>query len=338
MRIAVLGRTSLLYNTLRLLEQAGHDIVLIGTCKAAPEYEKTEADFEKYSTDRKIPFFCNANLNDLQIASMLDEAKADIAVSINWVNIINAETIDRFKFGILNVHAGDLPRYRGNACPNWAIILREKEIAVCVHFMAPDKLDSGDILIKKYMQISSKTRIGEIYAWLEEIVPCMIVEAISGLENGVLIPQEQSKDTSMWLRVYPRVPADSLIDWRMNAESIERLINASSEPFAGAYTFYNLKKLIIWRAHAGKWDCPSVAVPGQVVIRDCGTGMVGIACGDGIISLEEVEVEGTRGKPYDVIKSMRARLGMIVEEEIFKLKSQLDDLINAVHMKDESNN
>lgn len=241
MRIAILGRTGLLFKTMKLLTERGHDVVLVGTCKAAPEYEVTEADFEQYAKSHEIPFFCNANLRDDSVVEMLRQVNADIAVSVNWMNIIGEASIRCFKFGILNAHAGDLPRYRGNACPNWAMILGEKQIAVSVHFMEANKLDSGDILVKGYLPISKRTRIGEIYAWLEDVIPGMFAEAISGLEAGTIIPKKQSQDKNAWLRVYPRMPSDSLIDWHKDAMGIERLINASSEPFSGAYTYYGMK-------------------------------------------------------------------------------------------------
>lgn len=323
MKIAVLGRTSLLYKTMQLLTDNGHQIVLIGTCKAALEYDTKESDFEEYAKANCIPFFCNANLQEDSVAIMLEEAHADIAVSVNWINIIEEESIKLFKYGILNAHAGDLPRYRGNACPNWAIILGEERIAVSIHFMEPGMLDSGDILLKKFFTISRETRIGEVYQWMDNEIPYMFVEAISGLATETLLPERQSKDTSTWLRVYPRIPADSMIDWAQTRDTIERLVNASSEPFSGAYTYYRLQKLIVWRVHTEPWGSPSVAVPGQVVKRNFTSGEVAIACSDGVIWLEDVSLEGNRVRPYAVIKSMRDRMGMYAEDELYWLSHKL---------------
>lgn len=333
MKIAILGRTGLLFKTMNLLAKRGHTIVLVGTCKAAPEYEVTEADFERYAKENDIPFFCNANLRDGAVAAMLWDSQADVAISVNWMNIIVEESIKCFKYGILNAHAGDLPRYRGNACPNWAMILGEKQLAVSVHFMEANKLDSGDILVKKYLPISEHTKIGEIYTWLGEVIPSMFAEAVSGLEAGTIIPKKQSQDRNTWLRVYPRKPSDSLIDWSKGAVVIERLINASSEPFSGAYTYYGMKKVIVWRAHAGEWDCPSVAVHGSVIKRDAASGAVAIACGDGVIWLDEIALEGKRQRPYDVIKSMRDRLGMNIEDEIYRVNCRLARLEQQMNLE-----
>lgn len=323
LRIAVLGRTSLLFNTMKLLASCGHEIVLIGTCKAAPEYDITEKDFENYAKEENIKFFCNGNLEDAVIFNLLEQIKADIAVSVNWVNIIGAKVIEIFKYGILNAHAGDLPRYRGNACPNWAILLGEKTIGVSVHFMASGDLDAGAILIKRYYDVNVQTRIGEIYQWLNSVIPEMFLEAVSGLEKGTIVVKHQSENKNDWLRVYPRKPADGLIDWNRSALDIERLVNASSEPFAGAYTWYKMKKMVIWRALAKEWDCPSVAVPGQVVRKDGITGQVDIACGEGVLCLVEVSLERKKLRPCEIITSMRDRVGMNVEDEIYLLYKKI---------------
>lgn len=309
MRVAVLGRTALLYETMKLLSENGHEIVVIGTCKAAPEYSVTEIDFQKYAEEKKIPFFCKADLNDDYIHKLLVEASADIAVSVNWLTIIGSNTIDCFKYGILNAHAGDLPRFRGNACPNWAILLGEKQVGVTVHFMEPGELDSGDMLVKRFFPLTQHTRIGQVYEWLEGEIPKMFLEAIEGLENNSITPQKQSKNKENILRVYPRRPEDGYINWSDSAEYIERLINASSEPFEGAFTFYRGKRMIIWRACASEWDVPSMAVPGQVVERSSVLGKVYVACGEGRLCIEEIEYAGKRCRPYECISSMRDRLG-----------------------------
>ena len=130
MRVVFLGRTQLLMKTIERFEKTGHEIVGIGTCTAVPEYTVTEKDFEDKAKKLKIPFFCDAKINSSTIQQRLVEMQADIAISINWLTIINEQTIGIFKYGILNGHCGDLPKYRGNACPNWAIINGEECVEI----------------------------------------------------------------------------------------------------------------------------------------------------------------------------------------------------------------
>jgi len=318
MRIAAFGRTRMLYDTIKLLSQNGHEIVLIGTCKEAPEYDIVSADFEDLSIKLQVPFFNTSAINSEEVISMLYACNADIAVSMNWLTVVGQSVTDAFPYGVLNAHPGDLPKYRGNACPNWAMMSNDEKIVISIHQMEPDKLDSGAIILKDSFSITKDTRIGEIYNFLQKSVPLLFLQAVDGLYNGTIKPQPQNTDNI--LRCYPRIPSDSLISWGKRVESILRLINASSEPFAGAYTYYNMSKLTIWRASIKEFENQSLYVPGQVVYIDKSTGDVEVAAADGIVVLHEVQLDNKgRIPPALIIKSIRTRLGMNIEDEIYKL-------------------
>lgn len=325
MRIAALGRTRLLYDSIRLLHEHGHQVALIGTCRAAPEYDVKASDFEALAKELSVPFFNDARINAPENIQTLRSAMADIAISVNWLTIVGKDAVNAFPHGILNAHAGDLPRYRGNACPNWALLNGEAQIGVTIHKMAPDELDSGDIVLKEYLSVNRDTRIGEIYDYLGEAVPKLFLRAVNGLESGSITPVEQSRDPQLALRCYPRVPSDSRIDWSRPAEDILRLINASSEPFQGAYTFLNMNRLVIWRASREPFQTPSLYIPGQVAYIDRDGGSVGVAANDGVVVLREVQLEdGGRVRPADIIRSTRARLGMNTEDELYRLHKLLN--------------
>lgn len=310
MRVAALGRTELLWNTIKALAASGHEIGLIATCRAAPEYKVSEEDFGRLATDLGATFIQTQNLNSPENVSRLRESGSEVAVSVNWVNIIGKDASDAFPFGILNAHAGDLPRYRGNAPVAWAILQGEARVGVTIHQMDPVELDAGPVLLKWYVPLHDGTYIGEVFAALEERVPRMFVEAIEGLSLGSLMPQPQPADPALSLRCYPRKPEDGLIDWGLPATHLSRLVRASAEPFAGAFTSFRGGRLVVWRARPKAWPAPALAVPGQVVWRDAASGEIGVAAGDGILILEEVEAGGgTRCAPAALVKSLRDRLG-----------------------------
>lgn len=320
MKIAVIGRTSWLYNTITRLVQSGHEVVLIITCKASPEYSKKENDFKKVAQQYNIPFIQTIHIEDF--VHIIQNSQADIAVSVNWPTILGEKIIDIFPKGILNAHPGDLPRYRGNACPNWAIINHEKQIGLSVHYMKAGELDSGDILIKKYIPIKKDTYITDIYKQLDCIIPDAFVEAIDGIQKGFLNPisQDESKDEP--LRVYPRIPKDSMINWNKPAEELELLVRASASPFSGAYTYWNSKKVIIWKAKAITSTQQYLASPGQVLWKEK-TGTVAVATGEGVLLLEEIQYQGKRDKAANILTSLRTRLGMDIESEIEKIWERL---------------
>jgi UDP-4-amino-4-deoxy-L-arabinose formyltransferase/UDP-glucuronic acid dehydrogenase (UDP-4-keto-hexauronic acid decarboxylating) len=311
MRVAILGRTETLYETARAIKKSGRDIVFIATCAAAVESTKKEADFEALAKEWNVPFWNGAAINSDKAAALLASVKADVGVSLNWLTMIQKRIRGLFRYGILNAHAGDLPRYRGNACPNWALLNGEPRIGLCIHRME-DELDAGDIFARYYYAASQKTRYGEVLEWIQQIVPQAFVTVLNKIEEGNAGREPQSKNREDILRCYPRRPEDGRISWNRDAFYLERLVNASSEPLPGAFTIFEGRKIIVWRAYAKEFDTPSCAVPGQVLHINKGTGEVHVAAGAGQLALQSISVEEDTGrvKPAAVVTSLRQRFGI----------------------------
>lgn len=231
MRVAVLGRTRWLLDAAELLVEHGHTITLVATAKAEQFYDCDADDFDQLARKVRAEFLGEVSLAKPDIQARLRSSNSDIAISINWPNLVRKDVIDIFPGGIINAHCGDLPRYRGNACPNWAIINGEKKIGLCAHMMEPDVLDAGAVIARAYLEISDDTYIGDVYAWLDARVPTLLVEAISGLELGSLQPVQQDADPTSALRCYPRRPEDSRIYWNRGVKEIIRLIAHLQGPF-----------------------------------------------------------------------------------------------------------
>lgn len=314
MRVAAIGRTAILYNSITAFESSPHDIDLIVTCEAEPFYTKNKDDFRALAEDLDIQFIETSDINQQKIIDRLD--KFDIAISVNWKTIIESEVLDSLNHGILNYHAGDLPRYRGNAAMNWAIIEGEDEIVHTVHQMTED-LDAGPIFVQRSTAVTKDTYIGDVYQDARQMVPDMFIEAIDGIESGDLSPRHQSNNPNDALRCYPRKPIDSKINWEEPAEKIHRVIRASAEPLFGAFTFYNGNKLRVWRAKPERPPTPFLGTPGQVAERRPGNGTVAVITGDGFLILEEVEIQEEGRKPAtDIITSNRDRLGIDIHNFI----------------------
>jgi len=288
-----------------LLRQAGHEIVCILTARQAPEYARTAADFRDLAEAWGIPFAQGAKIHEP--ADFLAEARADIAVSINFPGVVPQSVIDLFPLGVLNAHGGDLPRYRGNACQAWAILNGEDRIGLCIHRMVGGELDSGDIIARDYLALDERTKITAVWAWIAERTPVLMLDAIVRLEtDSSYVLQKQSRDPADALRCYPRTPEDGKIHWNLTAIDVLRLVNASNRPYAGAFTSLESSRLIVWDAELVRDDEVFCAVPGQVT--KVGTDLVEVACGIGKLRLLEVEYEGRVSEPHIVIRSIRQRL------------------------------
>lgn len=305
MKIAIIGRTEILYDTIRLLLEAGHTITCIITNKEAPEYTKTAVDYESMATALAVPFSSTAKIVNVQ--AILKDSGADVAVSFNYAGIIPSSITELFPLGILNAHGGDLPRYRGNACQAWAILNGEERIGLCIHRMIGDELDSGDIIARDYLSIDQTTKVTKVWEWLHKRIPELFLEAINKLSiDPDYIIEEQSKKLADAHRCYPRKPEDGHINWRQGALNVLRLINASNKPYAGAFCVFEGSPFIIWDAEIVSEYENFSAVPGQVT--KIGEGFIEVACVDSKIRILLAECEGTVNVPTYWIKSIRKRL------------------------------
>ncbi len=305
MRIAIIGRTEILYNAAVQLKQAGHVISCILTAKDAPEYTFTAENFKALAEKWSIPFAQGPRI--VEHLKFLQVSASDIAVSINYTGVVPQEVIDLFPLGVLNAHGGDLPRYRGNACQAWAILNGESRVGLCIHRMIGGELDSGDIVARDYLAIDIDTKVTAVWEWMARLTPSLMVDAVSQLAldpNYVL--EHQSKDPKESLRCYPRRPEDGRIDWRRCSLEVLRLINACNRPYAGAFCQLEDERVVIWDAELvddGEIFC---AIPGQVTA--IAQGCVDVACGSGKLRIKEIEIDGNEIRPADRITSVRMRL------------------------------
>lgn len=309
MNIAIIGRTEILYETAQLFLKEGFTISLIVTSKAAKEYTKNENDFEQLAKKIDAKFILSPNINESKYIEEIKKCgNIDIAISMNYVSILSNDVINLFTHGILNAHGGDLPRYRGNACQAWAIINKESKIGLCIHKMQGDSLDSGDIIVRRYLNIDLNTKVTQCWEWMNENTPSMFLDAVFKLSNdkGYYL-EKQSTLSEDSLRCYPRKPEDGIIDWKDSRENILRLINASTHPYSGAYCFYKGTKLIVWDAELYDDGENYLAIEGQVsrIFED----FIIVITGDGKIKINKIEFENiVYDKPSLLINSYRDRL------------------------------
>ena len=288
MKVGFIGRSDFLYNTIEEFQEKNINIVFIHTTRAESDYQRKEEDFERLAKVIRCESSCGGTL--IEKINWFQSLNVDIVVSVNYISLINSKVIDCFKYGIINAHGGDLPRYKGNACQAWAIINGEEKIGLTVHRMIGGAVDCGETLAKDYLYINENTRIKQVYEWMESSIPKLFGKVVDALAiNKRFVPLEES-DTTQGLRCYPRRREDGSIEWKKDSMEIVRLINASSEPYSGAFTKINGEELIIWRAKRISVEEKYCAVSGQV-LKILEEGVV-VACGTGQICISEVTTKG----------------------------------------------
>jgi len=307
----------MLYETVKLLYKEGYVLKGIITAKSTPEYTKKEEDFKNLAKKIGIPCIVTQTLDMEEISNICQST--DIGISVNWVSIIQDKHINWFKFGILNAHMGDLPKYRGNACPNWAILQGEKEITLSVHFMEGGKLDVGRIVVQEKMEIQENTYIEDVYRWAEQIVPQAFLKALRILEKDPNYTLKYaSEDDPEAFRCYPRLPEYSYIDWNKSVMEIHRLIRASTYPYE-AYTYKiengKIRKLYIKKARIVCLQTKDLAQPGHILKNDKITGETWVKCGDGVLGIQLCRFEdGNYFAPGRVWKTIREKLGIYIDD------------------------
>jgi len=306
LRVAIIGRTEILYDAALAIHQSDFEVVCVLTAKEALEYERTAADFKALAQSWEIPFEQGPRIADH--VEFLRDSRADIGVSVNYTGIIPQFVIDIFPLGILNAHGGDLPRYRGNACQAWAILNGESRIGLCIHRMIGGELDSGDIVARDYLAINHMTKVTDAWRWMLERTPALMLKALQELSrNPNYVLERQSRNPEDALRCYPRRPEDGRINWCRSALEVLQVINACNKPYAGAFCDLGGQKLIIWDAELVEDREVFCAVPGQVTF--IGKGSVDVACSAGKLRLLKVQLEGkAESFPDRYVTSLRQRL------------------------------
>tara|TARA_B100000676_G_C18075195_1_gene847125 strand:+ start:2431 stop:3363 length:933 start_codon:yes stop_codon:yes gene_type:complete len=290
MRVAIIGRTDILLKTAQHLHKSGYTIPLVITSTKSDYDELPNNAYQNFAKDINANYIDTKTLNTPTTKKKIKSSNCDYAVSMNWATLIKPETLNLFKKGILNIHPGDLPRYRGNATVNWAILNEEKQIGLTIHLMT-EKLDEGPIVKKEYFNLKKNTYVGDVYEWIKEISPTLVNQSLIGLNSNKIKLSEQSKTGINPMRCFPRKPEDSHINWNQPSQTILKLIRASSKPFLGAYSILDPlnKKAVIWKAIATNTDYEYHAIPGQVCYAENGYPV--IASKDGLIKIIDSNID-----------------------------------------------
>jgi methionyl-tRNA formyltransferase len=302
--IVAIGRSRYLFDSIKHLVSKGFKCKAIVTEEAYEEYDIKHNDFEMLANEIGARFFKIKSLNNEDLINIVKENKIRAAISVNWKYTIPKNFLDLFECGILNFHLGNLPDYKGNATVNWSIINGEKKIYGNIHKMDP-KLDAGDVVTRKAISITEQTYIAEILKTAVRDAPLLYEKALNKVFKNP--GAYEIKGSLRGLRCYPRLPEDSQVNWNENVKTVSRLVRASAEPYNGAYSFLNGEKIIIWKATVFQHKDPFLAVPGHVIEIQKDSQTVHVACGKGILKIQEIEHNGKRLAPTDFIKSIRVR-------------------------------
>lgn len=247
MKVIFMGTPEFSVGTLEALIEAGHEVVLAVTQPDKPkgrggkmQYPPVKETALKYD----IPVYQPKKIREEACIEELRKYQADIMVVIAFGQILPQAILDMTPYGCVNVHASLLPKYRGAAPIQWAVINGEKVSGVTTMQMDAG-LDTGDMLLKTEVVLDEKETGGSLHDKLAEAGARLCVETLKGLEAHAITPEKQGESPTEYARMLDK--SLGKIDWTRPAEEIERLIRGLN-PWPSAYTDWTGKTMKIWEA------------------------------------------------------------------------------------------
>jgi len=238
-----------------------------------------------------------------EFIEVLKNLNPDFIIVVAYGQILPKEVINIPKYACINLHASLLPKYRGAAPINWAIINGE-EITGNTTMLMDVGLDTGDMLLKQEVKITKNMTAGELHDALMEQGANLLVETITGVADDIIKPEKQDDSKSCYASMLNKDMAQ--IDWKLSSIEIYNLIRGLN-PWPVAYTNYNNLTMKIYKAHYLIEDIDKE--PGTILNAD-ETGML-IACGSGKLLVEDVQFPGKK-----VLKVAEYIRGNIIEKDI----------------------
>jgi methionyl-tRNA formyltransferase len=305
MRIVFMGTPAAAVPTLRRILADGHEVVAVWTQPDRPSGRGNKVSFspvKEFAVAHGLTVHQPQRIKTEDARNLFASHDADVAVVVAYGRILPEEFLRTPASGSINVHFSLLPRYRGAAPANWAIVNGDAETGATTMFIEPS-LDTGPILLQRSTPIGKTETAPELMQRLAGIGAELLSETLGRLHE--LTPQPQDDSQATFAPILKK--EDGLIDWSMPSAAIERRIRGL-QPWPNAYTSFNSRGLTIWEAEPLVCMAPDVE-PGEVTVAHGGELVV--QCGEhSALRLLEVQPEARkRMTPRDFINGLHVKVG-----------------------------
>ncbi len=304
LRIVFMGTPEFAVASLDALVEAGANIVGVITAADKPAGRGMElkgSAVKQYAVSKGLALLQPDKLKDPAFLEALRQWEADVQVVVAF-RMLPEVVWNMPPLGTINVHGSLLPKYRGAAPINWAIINGETETGVTT-FKLQHEIDTGNILLRTTIPIPETANVGDIYDQLKEAGAKLIVETLQQLTAGALTPQPQDNLDAASLPHAPKLTTETAhIDWNKPSRQIYNLIRGLS-PYPAAFTELHGKTLKIFGTTIEYGDAP-ILVPGHP--ESDGKTYLKFATADGYLRVTDLQLEGKkRMKTEDFLRGYR---------------------------------
>lgn len=305
LRIIFAGTPEFAVPTLQALIGSTHQLLSVYTQPDRPAgrgRRPRPGPIKLLAEENAIPVYQPEALKDKQVIEAIEQQQADIMVVVAYGIILPVAILKLAKYGCLNVHASLLPRWRGAAPIQRAILAGDSETGVTI--MQMDKgLDTGGVLKASKVEINDTDSGQTLHDRLSGLGARALLEVVNRIANGNK-PTPQSQDEAHASYAHKLEKAEAEIDWAMSARQLDRQIRAFN-PWPVAYTYVDNQPLRIW---AGRCEEGMTEAEAGTIVSADRTG-ISVATGDGVITLTEVQPAGKKPMPAgDFVNARRDRI------------------------------
>ena len=281
MRIVFLGTPDFSVTCLDALIESKHDVVAVVTQpdKARNRMVVSFSPVKEEALKHSIRVLQYDKIR-VQGVQDLKDLNPDLMVTCAYGQIISQEILDIPKYGVINVHASLLPKYRGSAPSQWAILNGEKETGITIMQTALG-VDSGDIILQEKVAIKENETAGELFDDLAKIAPSVLMKAIDLIESGKATFTKQIEEEATHFPMLSK--EDGHINWNEDGQKIINKIYGLN-PWPSAYSMLDGKLFKIYKAKFVEGDSQDF---GKILDNK-------VSCKGGYIELQEVQIEGKR--------------------------------------------
>ena len=303
MKIIFMGTPDFAAASLEALIASRHEIQAVVTQPDKPKGRKgelTPSPVKVIAKREGIKVYQPLKVRDEEFVKTLRAYNPDVMVVVAFGQIIPLSILKMPKYGCVNIHGSLLPKYRGAAPIQWAVLDGEKETGITTILM-DEGIDTGDILLKKTIKIDADETSGSLFDKLMALGAKTILETLDELEKGNLTPTKQGESPTAYAKMLTK--AMGLIDFTRSAKELDCFVRGMN-PWPSAYTLLAGKTLKLWKVRVVEGGGEA----GSVI--DIDKESFAIACGEGAIEVLEVQLEGKkRMSAGDFLKGSSLNIG-----------------------------
>jgi len=288
MRIVFAGTPMFAAAALQSLLDAAFDVCLVLTQPDRPAgrgLRLTASAVKQLSLRHGLPIAQPPSLRDEEILVSLRAARADVMVVAAYGLLLPHTVLDLFPVGCVNIHASLLPRWRGAAPIQRAILAGDSTTGISIMRMEQG-LDTGPVYLAQSLSIGSHESAGELEARLANLGARCLIDALTGIAQGTLAAADQPAEGITYAHKITK--PEAIIDWQRESREVDRQIRAFN-PVPGAATAIGQDSIKIWRARPGG---QAGGYPGEIL--GISAGAIEVACGTGALSIAELQKAGGR--------------------------------------------